>query len=141
MKQRGTAFQKGTQLKTILSVVLALLCTASQAQPVVVNCADSTLSTTYSASAPSLQPLFTNLASYPQPRLMIANPTGVAICATPVASNAPVPDVLTSKEHCVPAGAIMAWDGLNMVTRGPVKIYLRANEVACTTGIFYADYW
>lgn len=130
---------KGNNLK-ILGAFLVLFCGLAEAQVVAVNCASGSLGVTYSNSAPSLQPLFTSIPSNPEGHLMLANPTTVAICAT-ITRGTVAPAPFTDAEHCVPPGAIMAWDDLNMPTRGPVRVYLRANVAACTTGIFYADFW
>lgn len=124
----------------ILGFLIFLFAVPVLAQPVVVNCASTTLATTYSTSPPSLPTAFTLIQPPPQGHLMISNPTSVAICATATVS-ATAPSTLTPTEHCVPPNAIAAWDDLNFPSNSKFYIYLRADQSSCTTGILYVDFW
>ena len=124
----------------IVFLLLAFISASVFAQPVVINCGNSTLATTYSGSTPSLVAAFTGVTVPAQPSLMIQNPTATTICAT-TAVVAGVPATLTSLEHCCAPGGLCSWDFLPLPVNAVINIYLRADQASCSSGIAYADFW
>jgi hypothetical protein len=127
--------------KTMIILALLFASAGLVAQDVAVSCTASTLGQTYSTSAPSLQTLLTGLPpGKPTAQLMIANPTSVAICATP-AKGTSAPSTFSSYEHCVPPTSVAIFSNIQFPTASTLRIYLRADKADCTSGVFYVDFW
>jgi hypothetical protein len=121
----------------LLAVLLAMPVWAHNA---IINCASTTLATTYSTSSPSLA-LSQVPTKSPQSHLAVINNSGSRICVnTDTASVTVAPTAGTGHEHCIAPNMFAFYDDIN-VNNNFVNIYARADVSSCTTGTIDLDLW
>jgi hypothetical protein len=104
---------------------------------VIINCGNTTLTTTYSTSSPSLA---INQAQY-KPNLAIFNDSTGRVCINTVtASTSVAPTAGDGNEHCIPATTFAIFDKINVNTN-LVNVYVRGDGGNCTSGIVDIDLW
>lgn len=123
-------------MKKFLSLIL-LIPTFAFGFHVAVNCASTSVPTTYQITTPSLQPNLTAMNKYTN-HLQVNNPSSTRICVQTLATSvATAPSTPSIGEHCTPANALFAWDFVAI--NG--NIFIRADGASCVSSTIDVDAW
>lgn len=124
----------------VTMLIATMVCDNAFAFNAIINCASTTLTTSYSTSAPSLPATLKNFETPQGPNIAAINNTTGRICFNTTSASTAAPTAGNGNEHCLAPQSILVLDKVNAPYL-KMSVFVRADAASCTSGVVDIDVW